>query len=62
MKDGYKVSEYVQRRKNVLGTMNALQCELETHGNTHLNIGHIIRINVPRAGRNKFGIKSADRD
>ena len=62
MKDGYKVSEYVQRRKNVLGTMNALQCELETHGNTHLNIGHIIRINVPRAGRNKFGIKSADHD
>ena len=62
MKDGYKVSEYVQRRKNVLGTMNALQCELETHGNTHLNIGHIIRINVPRSGRNKFGIKSADHD
>mgnify|MGYP003133740865 FL=1 len=62
MKEGYKVSEYVQRRKNVLGTMNALQCELETHGNTHLNIGHIIRINVPRAGRNKFGIKSADHD
>tara|TARA_E500000318_G_scaffold11193_1_gene9795 strand:- start:64 stop:1566 length:1503 start_codon:yes stop_codon:yes gene_type:complete len=62
MKEGYKVSEYVQRRKNILGTMNALQCELETHGNTHLNIGHIIRINVPRAGRNKFGIKSADHD
>ena len=62
MKDGYKVSEYVQRRKNVLGTMNALQCELETHGNTHLNIGHIIRINVPRAGRNKNGVKSTDHD
>lgn len=62
MKDGYRVSEYVQRRKNVLGTMNALQCELETHGNTHLNIGHIIRINVPRSGRDKFGIKSADHD
>jgi len=62
MKEGYKVSEYVQRRKNVLGTMNALQCELETHGNTHLNIGHIIRINVPRAGRNKNGVKSTDHD
>ncbi len=62
MKEGYKVNEYVQRRKNVLGTMNALQCELETHGNTHLNIGHIIRINVPRAGRNKNGVKSTDHD
>ena len=59
---GYQVNEYVQRRKNVLGVMNAIQCELEVHGNTHINIGHIIRINVPRAGRGKKGIKSIDHD
>ena len=59
---GYQVKEYVQRRKNVLGTMNALQCELEVHGNTHINIGHVIKINVPRAGRDKQGVKSLDHD
>ena len=59
---GYQVNEYIQRRKNVLGTMNAVVCELEVHGNTHINIGHVIQINVPRAGRDKQGVKLRDHD
>ena len=59
---GYQVNEYIQRRKNVLGTMNAVVCELEVHGNTHINIGHVIQINVPRAGRDKQGVKLIDHD
>jgi len=51
--NGYRVDEYVQRRQSALNLFNNIEMQLTVPGNTHLNIGHIIKLNVPRSGRNK---------
>ena len=45
-----------------LELLDTIQLTLTTHGNTHLNSGHIIRVNLPRAGDGKTDIKSTQYD
>jgi hypothetical protein len=59
---GFRVNEYLQRRKSALNLFNNIEIELEVNGNTHLNIGHVIRINVPRVSRTKDDTKSSQND
>ena len=59
---GYRTDEYVQRRQSALELINTLELQLTVPGNTHLNIGHVIRVNIPRSGRDKQGNKMTDND
>jgi len=59
---GFRVNEYLQKRKSALNLFNTIEMELEVNGNTHLNIGHVIRINVPRTGPGKDDTKTSQND
>lgn len=59
---GYKTDESIQKRQHALQVFNAIELELTVYGNTHLNIGHVIRVNIPRPGRDKRGLKMTDLD
>ena len=59
---GYKTDESLQRRQSALATFNAVELQLTVPGNTHLNIGHIIKVNIPRSGRDKKGMTMTDND
>lgn len=59
---GYRTDEYVQRRQSALELFNTLELQLTVPGNTHLNVGHIIRVNIPRSGRDKRGMTMTDND
>jgi len=52
---GFRVDEYLQRRQSILSIVENLELQLTVPGNTHLNIGHVIRLNVPRSGPGKSG-------
>jgi len=58
MAKGYRVDKSLQRRQSSLQLFNTLEMTLQVPGNTHLNTGHIIRINIPRSGGDKTGEKS----
>lgn len=60
--NGYRVNEYLQERQSILNIYRNLEIELTVPGNTHLNIGHIIRLNVPRSGPSKGDTKSSQND
>ena len=51
-----------QKRKMAIEFMEMMKLELTGYGNTHLNAGHIIRVNLPRAGDGKTDIKSTQYD
>ena len=59
---GYRVNEYLQRRQSALQLFNNIQIQLQVPGNTHINVGHMIQLNVPRAGRNKKDDKDTHND
>ena len=59
---GYRTDEYVQRRQSALELFKLLELQLTVPGNTHLNIGHVIRVNIPRSGRDKQGSRLTDND
>ena len=59
---GYRTDEYVQRRQSALELFKTLELQLTVPGNTHLNIGHVIRVNIPRSGRDKQGNRLTDND
>ena len=60
--NGYKTDDSIQRRQHALQVFNAIELELTVYGNTHLNIGHVIQVNIPRTGRDKKGLKITDND
>ena len=45
-----------------LEIMKTIQLQLTAHGNTHLNAGHIIRVNLPRPGAGKTEVKDTQYD
>ena len=59
---GYKTDDSIQKRQHALQVFNAIELELTVYGNTHLNIGHVIQVNIPRTGRDKKGIKHEDNE
>ena len=62
MDKGYRTNESVQKRQMALEIMKTIQLQLTAHGNTHLNAGHIIRVNLPRPGAGKSEVKSTQYD
>ena len=62
MSEGYRLKDTLQRRAMSLELLNTIQLELTAHGNTHLNAGHIIRVNLPRPGRGKTDVKTTQYD
>ena len=62
MSQGYRVKDTAQKRKMAIEFMEMMKLELTGYGNTHLNAGHIVRINLPRAGDGKTDIKSTQYD
>ena len=62
MSEGYRTKDTLQRRAMSLELLNTIQLELTTHGNTHLNAGHIIRVNLPRPGQGKTDVKTTQYD
>ena len=62
MSEGYRTKDTLQRRAMSLELLDTIQLTLTTHGNTHLNSGHIIRVNLPRPGQGKTDTKSTQYD
>ena len=62
MDKGYRTNESVQKRQMALEIMKTIQLQLTAHGNTHLNAGHIIRVNLPRGGAGKTEVKDTQYD
>ena len=62
MDKGYRTNESVQKRQMALEVMKTIQLQLTAHGNTHLNAGHIIRVNLPRPGAGKKDDKTTQYD
>ena len=62
MDKGYRTNESVQKRQMALEILKTLQLKLTAHGNTHLNAGHIIRVNLPRGGAGKTEVKDTQYD
>ena len=62
MDKGYRTNESVQKRQMALEIMKTIQLQLTAHGNTHLNAGHIIRVNLPRPGAGKTEVKHTQYD
>ena len=62
MDKGYRTNESVQKRQMALEIMKTIQLQLTAHGNTHLNAGHIIRVNLPRPGAGKTEVKDTQYD
>ena len=62
MSKGYRTKDTLQRRAMSLELLNTIQLELTAHGNTHLNAGHIIRVNLPRPGQGKTDVKTTQYD
>ena len=62
MAKGYRIDESLQDRQSSLQLFDTLEMTLEVPGNTHINIGHVIRVNIPRSGGDKRGEKYQDSD
>lgn len=62
MDDNFRLDETTQKRQMALQIFNTLQLKLTAHGNTHLNAGHIVRVNLPRPGMQKTEVKSTQYD
>ena len=62
MSEGYRSKDTLQRRAMSLELLDTIQLQLTAHGNTHLNAGHIIRVNLPRPGQGKTDVKTTQYD
>jgi len=62
MDKGYRIDESLQHRLSSLELFDTLEMTLHVPGNTHINIGHVIGINIPRSGGDKRGDKYGDSD
>ena len=59
---GNRSNEWTGRRQSANSIFESLAIELHVAGNTHLNIGHIIELNIPRTGAGKDDTMTSQND
>jgi len=59
---GNRSNEYTGKRQSANTIINSVQMNMTVPGNTHLNIGHMIKVNVPRSGSKKDDTLTSQND